>query len=663
MIQKIEINEIFALAEKYHKKNNFIEAQKLYESIIKIEPNNIESIFRLGSLFAQINNFDKAINFLNKVIEIEPNHSKAHNNLGIVFNSLKKYQKAKYYFEKAIEINPKHEEAYNNLGSVFFELGNFENAFECYHEAIKINSNHYNAIKNISILSRQVSIDVFECTDREKLRKLFLLLYKREDIEHKDIFLNAKKILLTKENYIQLKQTVNFGKLIEKPNINNLLNDELFILMLQKSLITDNLFETILTKVRREILSLLIKGNLNILEKKIEFIISLSEQCFLNEYCFFQSSEEIDWKNQLMTSIENDKEVNELELAILGCYAPLINSKYILNKLLNYNSKNDLFNNLINMHIKEPLKENSFLGSIKSLDVISDPISEMVREQYEENPFPRWRYTYRKTPYNPLVIINNQINPNKIQLNDKFSSSNVLIAGCGTGKQIFIAQSYLNAKIFAVDLSKKSLAYAKRKVEESKIDNVEFLHADILKLNNLDRKFDIIECVGVLHHMKDPLKGLKVLLNLLKPYGFMKLGLYSDIARQNIEQARKLILKKNYKSKFQDIIKFRQEIIKEKKNELLEKISHRLDFYSTSGVRDLLFHVQEHRFTLTQLSEIMFNFNLEFLGFSDMGIKKKYSKLYFNDKKNILLDNWHQFEIDNTDIFSGMYNFWVRKKS
>ena len=72
--------------------------------------------------------------------------------------------------------------------------------------------------------------------------------------------------------------------------------------------------------------------------------------------------------------------------------------------------------------------------------------------------------------------------------------------------------------------------------------------------------------------------------------------------------------------------------------------------------------MQEHRFTLLQLSEIMFNFNLEFLGFSDMSIKKKYSKLYSNDKKNILLDNWHKFEIDNTDAFLGMYNFWVRRK-
>ena len=61
MVQKNKIEEIFASAERYHKKNNFIEAQKLYESIIKIEPDHIESIFRLGSLFAQVNNFAKKI--------------------------------------------------------------------------------------------------------------------------------------------------------------------------------------------------------------------------------------------------------------------------------------------------------------------------------------------------------------------------------------------------------------------------------------------------------------------------------------------------------------------------------------------------------------------------------------------------------------------------
>ena len=662
MDQKNKVKEFFVLAETFHKKNNFAEAQKYYESIIQIEPNHIESIFRLGSLFAQTNNFDKAINFLNKVIEINPNHSKAYNNLGIVFNSLKKYQKAKFCYEKAIEINPKNEETYNNLGTVFFKLDEFENSIKFFHKAIEINPSRYEAAKNISILLKQVRLDVFTDNDRDRLKKLFFLLYKRNDIEHKDIFLNSKKILLTEDEYLQLRKAINSEGLLKNPIIKNLLQNDLFLLMIQKSLIADIFFEKILTKIRYEILLAFEENNSIILEKNINFILSLAHQCFLNEYCFLTKKREIDFVEKLKFSIENTTDVNELKIAILGCYVHLVNSKDISNKLLNYKSKNDLFKNLINMHIKEPLKENSLMDSIKSLKTISDPISEIVRKQYEQNPFPRWRYTYSKTPSNPLVIINNQISPNKINLNNQFNYPKILIAGCGTGKQIFIAQNYLNSKISAVDLSKKSLAYAKRKIQDSKIDNVEFLHGDILDLNNLDIKFDIIECIGVLHHMKEPLKGLDILLNLLEPYGYMKLGLYSDIARKNIKLARNLIKNKNYKNKFEDIVKFRQEIIEEKKNELLNKILNKVDFYSTSGVRDLLFNVQEHRFTLPEISKILSDFNLDFLGFSDLYLKKKYSKLYPDDKKNISLNNWHEFEMGNNDTFVGMYNFWVKKK-
>jgi len=55
------------------------------------------------------------------------------------------------------------------------------------------------------------------------------------------------------------------------------------------------------------------------------------------------------------------------------------------------------------------------------------------------------------------------------------------------------------------------------------------------------------------------------------------------------------------------------------------------------------------------------NLNLEFLGFMHPFIKTKFSKFFPNDKKNISLDNWNQFEISNPDTFSNMYQFWVRK--
>ena len=60
------------------------------------------------------------------------------------------------------------------------------------------------------------------------------------------------------------------------------------------------------------------------------------------------------------------------------------------------------------------------------------------------------------------------------------------------------------------------------------------LNADILQLRNLNRKFDVIECVGTLHHMKDPLAGLKEVQKILEPHGVLKLGLYSAISRRHI---------------------------------------------------------------------------------------------------------------------------------
>ena len=168
--------------------------------------------------------------------------------------------------------------------------------------------------------------------------------------------------------------------------------------------------------------------------------------------------------------------------------------------------------------------------------------------------------------------------------------------------------------------------------------------------------------MGVLHHMKNPIEGIKILLNLLKPHGFMKLGLYSEIARQDIIKAREFIKKNKFKNTIEDIRSCRQKIINEKKDKILQKICNRRDFYSTSSVKDLTFHVQEHCFTLPQISKILLDSNLEFLGFTGNLIKNKYSKLYPSDKKNISFIKWNKFEISFPETFMGMYNFWVRKK-
>ena len=69
----------------------------------------------------------------------------------------------------------------------------------------------------------------------------------------------------------------------------------------------------------------------------------------------------------------------------------------------------------------------------------------------------------------------------------------------------------------------------------------------------------------------------------------------------------------------------------------------------------------EKLFTIPKISKILDNFNLEFLGFTNSHIKKKFSETFPDDKRKTSLNNWNKFEIENPDAFIGMYQFWVRK--
>jgi len=190
------------------------------------------------------------------------------------------------------------------------------------------------------------------------------------------------------------------------------------------------------------------------------------------------------------------------------------------------------------------------------------------------------------------------------------------------------------------------------------------MQGDILNLANLDQDFHIIESLGVLHHMENPEEGWSVLTDLLVPGGMMMVGLYSEIARRDVVEARKRIAARGLMPVEEDIRRFRFEILAGSTDSVSSGIYQAGDFFSMSGCRDLLFHVQEHRYSIPQIKKMIEGQNLTFVGFQfpDPGVKKKYQQLFPSDPNMTELDFWEKFENLHPNTFWEMYVFWCQKK-
>ncbi|MCK5229966.1 MAG: class I SAM-dependent methyltransferase, partial [Desulfobulbaceae bacterium] len=178
-----------------------------------------------------------------------------------------------------------------------------------------------------------------------------------------------------------------------------------------------------------------------------------------------------------------------------------------------------------------------------------------------------------------------------------------------------------------------------------------------------NRTFDLIECSGVLHHMDDPMKGWQILVHLLRPGGFINIGLYSRYARKHIVAAGSFVQERGYKPTVSDIRKCRKELLSQPDNSILKKVTDSRDFYSISGTRNLIFHTRECHFTIPQISDALNEFRLSFLGFhfEDKTIVKKYLNRFPDDPYAVSLSNWNEFEMQTPDTFRHMYRFWTQK--
>ncbi len=408
-------------------------------------------------------------------------------------------------------------------------------------------------------------------------------------------------------------------------------SDPLLLTCLEQGSNADADIELLLTAVRRVLLF-----SPALVERKAlrALACALARQARTGDYVWFADAEE---RTALGTEIKS----------------PLLQALYTLPAPGAQIRPRTLAAMLIEAHA-EAENERSLATELPSLGVLTDATSSAVAAQYENNPYPRWQRLTRPRPGAFLQDMARFVGTTPQRRPE------VLIAGCGTGQQAIAAKLGYGkeARITALDLSRASLAYGARRARDYGIDHIRFVHGDILEAAGLRRRFHIIECIGVLHHMANPMAGWRALVDCLEPNGAMLIGLYSAAARQEIATLRAEIAHRGLGTDADTIRAFRRELMMDAQTRWKQTLSAP-DFYGLNRCRDLLFHAHERPVKIPEIGVWLGELGLDFRGFALPEARLARFRLEHPDADPARdLDAWHAFETTYPRTFAAMYQFW-----
>ena len=639
----------------------------------RIDPTMHDAHYILGIALHRLRpnpQLEEAVSSLRHAAELKPDFAQTHHILGIALNNLDRPDAAEASLRRAFAIEPESADILYDLAMILQSNSKAPEAVQLLVRALDRAPTWKTKLAFAScIASSRLT------TSDSQVRAALTTAIEEPWGTPYDLCAPALSLIMLNQAIARcvriangswparLPETVLFGA----DGLAALAKDPLLHALLQAAPARTIEFERFLTCARRALLETASSkestDHLN--TAALQFYAALSRQCFVNEYIFDCDEREmlaaVACREKLLALLDSNEVVPTILLLAVAAYFPLYTLRDA-SRLLAANEPG-LVDGVLRQQIREPLEEQALRAGVQRLTPISAGVSEEVRGQYEQNPYPRWV----KLPIHDMALpFNNELR-RTLQLASftplpDDSAPEALIAGCGTGSQpILFTLRFRGVRVLAIDLSLSSIGYAKRKTQELGITNIEFAQADILELGNVPRMFDIIESVGVLHHLIDPFAGWRTLLSRLRPGGFMSLGFYSELSRRHVVKAREIIAARGYASTPSDIRRFRQDLALHASAEL-KWLSMSPDFYSTSECRDLLFHVQENRLTLDQIESFIAEFGLHFVGFElDPQILRQYRARFADDVCGTNLRNWAHFEADHPDTFGGMYRFWVQK--
>ncbi len=283
-----------------------------------------------------------------------------------------------------------------------------------------------------------------------------------------------------------------------------------------------------------------------------------------------------------------------------------------------------------------------------------DSTTQKVENMYKKYPYPSPSTDISQT--NELL---NLLRIFEIESKIKLKGKNILDAGSGSGHRITsVAEFFKDCNFLGIDISKNSLEIANKLKNIKKLKNIQFQKHNIMtEVKNLG-KFEIILCMGVLHHLSNPTKGLQLLSKTLKDDGIIFLYLYGKLGghKRMLNKETISLLLGNKKSNYELGIKLVRELG-------LNKFDYgwNLNFKNKEEedalIVDSLLHANEFLYDCNDIDDLFKESNL--YGYSIFGITKSTQGLLFDSStktdKKLSIPQTNISEILKSDLSLSCY--------
>jgi SAM-dependent methyltransferase len=155
-------------------------------------------------------------------------------------------------------------------------------------------------------------------------------------------------------------------------------------------------------------------------------------------------------------------------------------------------------------------------------------VTEIVKAFYEKTPFPNYdgldsRDSLRRKAGDGIFarLLDQQVS----------HEATILEVGCGTGQMSNFLGMGWGRTVIGADVCMNSLALAKGFRDRFSINNAHFVQMNLFRPAFAEGTFDVVLSNGVLHHTSDCGGAFRSIARLVKPGGFIIIGLYNWLGR------------------------------------------------------------------------------------------------------------------------------------